>query len=205
MIRLYSDITPNGLRAAIGLEESGLPFEAIRIDTAEGQQHGADFAALNPARAIPVIVDDDGPDRQSISLAQSGAILLYVAEKCGRFLPQDPRRRAHAHQWFMQIATDVTAASSWLFNHATGMPVRHPDNASWLQARLMRTLSVTDQWLAGHEYLADEVSIADFLLFPNFSFRRKLLTETGSFPHLCRWGEAMARRPGVKRGMSIFG
>lgn len=105
----------------------------------------------------------------------------------------------------MQIATDVTSASSWIFNHATAMPVKDPDNSIWLEARLMRAMSVTNAWLAEHEYLADELSIADFLLFPTFSFRRKSLTEAGSLGHLCRWGEAMARRPGVLRGMSIFG
>jgi len=138
-------------------------------------------------------------------LAQSGAIMLYVAEKCGRFMPEHPGRRALANQWFMQIATDVTSASSWIFNHATAMPVQHPDNAAWLEARMMRAMSVTDRWLADHEYLADEVSIADFLLFPTFSFRRKSLAEAGSFGHLRRWGEVMALRPGVQRGMSVFG
>jgi len=205
MIHLYSDATPNGLRASIVLEEAGLPYKAIRVDTSEGQQHSVEFAELNPARAIPVIVDDDGPDGHRFVLAQSGAIVLYVAEKSGRFMPEDPRRRALAYQWFMQIATDVTAASSWIFNHATAMPVKHLDNAAWLEARLMRAMSVTDQWLADHEYLADEISIADFLLFPTFSFRCKSLTEAGSFGHLCRWGEAMARRPGVRCGMRVFG
>jgi GST-like protein len=206
MIHLYSDVTPNGLRASIVLEETGLPYKAIRVNTGEGQQHSAEFAELNPARAIPVIVDEDGPGGRRLVLAQSGAIVLYVAEKSGRFMPEDPRRRALAYQWFMQIATDVTAASSWIFNHATAMPVKHSDNATWLEARLMRAMSVTDRWLTDHEYLADdEVSIADLLLFPTFSFRRKSLTESGSFGHLCRWGEAMACRPGVQRGLRVFG
>lgn len=204
MIRLYSDQTPNGLRATVILEESGLPFVTARVDTERGEQHAQTFAALNPARAIPVIVDDEGPGGQPLMLAQSGAIVLYIAGKCGRFLPQDARRLALMHYWFMQIATDVTAASSWIFNHARGMPVKVPENAAWLEARLARALTETDRWLGEHEYFADELSAADFLLFPTFWFRRAMLEDAGTFPHLCRWGAAMAQRGGVRRGMHLF-
>lgn len=205
MITLHTDTTPNGYRAAIVLEESGLPYEAVRIDTEKGEQRRETFLALNPAGAIPVLVDDDGPGGRPICLPQSGAILLYVAEKCGKFIPRDDRRRAHAYQWFYQVGTDITAASSWLFNHARAMPVKDPKNEQWLQQRLANALAVADRWLGAHEYFADEVSIADFLLYPNFWFRRAAIQAGGSLPNLCRWGEAMAARPGVARGMSLFG
>ncbi|MEO8057008.1 MAG: glutathione S-transferase family protein [Burkholderiales bacterium] len=204
MIHLYSDQTPNGLRAAIVLEESGLPFTPIRIDTGRGEQHSPSFAALNPACAIPVIVDDDGPGREHLILAQSGAIVLYVANKCGRLVPTDPVRRAHMYHWFMQIATDVTAASSWIFNHARGMPIKSTENAAWLEARLARALTETDRWLGQHEYFADELSIADLLLFPTSSFRRKMLVEAGTYPNLCRWGAQVEQRAAVRRGMALF-
>ncbi|MEP7295809.1 MAG: glutathione S-transferase N-terminal domain-containing protein [Burkholderiales bacterium] len=204
MIHLYSDQTPNGLRAAIVLEESGLPFTAIRIDTGRGEQHSPWFAALNLACAIPVIVDDDGPGGERLVLAQSGAILLYVASKCGRLVPTDPARQAHMYHWFMQIATDVTAASSWIFNHARGMPIKTPENAAWLEARLARALAETDRWLGQHEYLADELSIADLLLFPTYSFRREMLMEAGTYSNLCRWGAKIEQRDAVRRGMALF-
>jgi GST-like protein len=204
MIHLYTDRTPNGLRAAIILEESGLPFEAIRVDTERGEQHAPAFAALNPACAIPVLVDEEGPGGQRLVLPQSGAILLYVASKCGRFVPQDPRRHALMNCWFMQIATDVTSASSWIFNHARAMPVQAPQNAAWLDARLARALAQSERWLGEHEYFADEVSVADFLLFPTFSFRRQMLMRSGTCPNLCRWGSLMGLREGVVRGMRVF-
>ncbi|MEP7100576.1 MAG: glutathione S-transferase N-terminal domain-containing protein [Burkholderiales bacterium] len=204
MIHLYSDQTPNGLRAAIVLEESGLPFTTIRIDTGRGEQHSSSFAALNPACAIPVIVDDDGPGEQRLVLAQSGAILLYVASKCGRLVPTDPLRQAHMYHWFMQIATDVTAASSWIFNNARSMPIKAPENAAWLEARLARALADTDRWLGQHEYFADELSIADLLLFPTYAFRRKMLLEAGTYSNLCRWGAKIEQRDAVRRGMALF-
>jgi len=204
MIHLYSDKTPNGLRPAILLEESDLPYTVHRIDTEKGEQHAASFAALNPARAIPVLVDDDGPGGQRIVLPQSGAQLLYIAGKCGRFVPGDARRQALMHCWFMQIATDVTSASSWIFNHARGMPIKAPENVAWLEARLSLVLGETDRWLGEHEYFADELSVADFLLFPTFSFRRKLLAESGRFANLIRWGDQVGLREGVRRGMALF-
>lgn len=205
MLALYTDATPNGLRASVILEEAGLPYVLQRIDTERGAQRTPEFLQINPAGAIPVLVDDDGPGGQPLTLPQSGAIVLYIAEKCGRFVPQDPRRRALALQWFYQVGTDITSASSWIFNHATAMPTRLPENAQWLQARLANALRVADGWLAAHEYFADEVSIADFLLYPNFWFRRAAIEQSGDFPHLLRWGTQMAARPGVVRGMGVFG
>ena len=204
MIHLYSDKTPNGLRGSVMLEESGLAYQVIRIDTQRGDQHAPSFADINPARAIPVLVDDDGPGGDRLVLPQSGAILHYVAEKCGQFVPTDAGRRALMHRWFMQAATDVTSASSWIFNHAQGMPIKTSENQAWLQARLATAFRQVDWWLADHEYLADELSIADFLLYPNFAFRRASLESDGSFRHLCRWGDQMSRRPAVERGMKVF-
>lgn len=203
VIDLYTDRTPNGFRASIILEETGLPYRAHHIDRVKGQQQTPEFLSLNPAGAIPVIVDPEGPGSRRIVLAQSGAIMLYAAEKAGRFLPSDARRRAFAHQWFMQIATDITSASSWLFNHATQMPVTSNENSAWIETRLIKALTVADLWLGEHEYFADELSIADFLFYPNFVFRRANFEATGAFEHLRRWGALIEARPGVQRGMSV--
>ncbi len=202
MLTLYSDATPNGLRASVILEETGLPYELVRIDTEKGDQHTPSFVALNPSAAIPVLVDGAGGD--ALCLPQSGAIVLYAADRSGLFIPRDPGRRAQAYRWFFQVSTDITAASSWLFNHARAMPVKHPENVEWLQARLRRALSIADGWLAQHEYFADEVSVADFMLYPNFAFRRQAIEAAGDMPNLLRWGERMARRPALQRGMKVF-
>jgi GST-like protein len=203
MRTLYSDATPNGFRASVILEETGLPYELVRIDTEKGEQHAPFFVGLNPSAAIPVLVEQT-EGQPALCLPQSGAIVLHAADLSGLFLPQDRARRAQAYRWFFQIATDVTAASSWLFNHARSMPVKHPDNVQWLQARLQRALILADQWLGQHEYFADEVSIADFMLYPNFAFRRQAIEDGGAMPHLLRWGDRMAQRPALQRGMSVF-
>ena len=204
MIHLYGDKTPNGLRPAIMLEETGMTYEAVRIDIERGDQFAAEFTTLNPAQCIPVLVDDEGPQERRLVLPQSGAILQYLAGKSGCFVPKDPWRLVLMQRMFMQVATDVTSASSWLFNHARGMPTKLPENVDWLQKRLARSLHEVDDWLASHDYLADEVSIADFLLYPNFAFRRPMLEADGTYPNLCRWGDRMSRRDGVQRGMRAF-
>lgn len=204
MITIYTDATPNGYRASLILEESGLEYRTVRVDTEKGEQHRESFLGLNPSGAIPVLVDTNGPGGDELCLPQSGAIMLYVAEKCGRFVPLEPRRRAYAYQWFYQIGTDITSASSWIFNHARAMPVKDPKNEAWLQQRLGNALSVADRWLGDHEYFADEVSIADFLLYPNYWFRRSAIEASGGYPNLRRWGETMAKRPALGRGMSVF-
>jgi GST-like protein len=204
MIDLYTDITPNGLRAAVILEEAGLAYRPHRIDTQKGDQHAPSFQRLNAAEAIPVIVDADGPSGQAITITQSGAIILYAARKVGRFIPTDPWRHAQAMQWFMQVATDISSSSSWIFNHATAMPEKSAANVAWMEARLIKAFSMADGWLAEHEYFADELSVTDFLLYPNFAFRRPMLEKAGLCSHLRRWGGMMAARQGVERGMNVF-
>jgi GST-like protein len=100
MIDLYLAPTANGLRASVALEEAGLAYRAHKVDLAKGEQRAPEFLKLNPAGAIPVIVDSDGPGGKPLTLSQSGAIILYVADKCGKFLPKDAARRAIALQWF---------------------------------------------------------------------------------------------------------
>src|SRR5438067_13336755 len=107
MIDLFTSATGNGRRAAVMLEECGLPYKAHKIDLTKGDNKQPQFLKMNPAGAIPVIVDHEGPGGKSIIVSQSGAILLYLAEKTGKFMPKDPAKRAHAYQWFMQAATDV--------------------------------------------------------------------------------------------------
>jgi GST-like protein len=204
MLKLYSDSTPNGLRATVILEETGLPYELVRIDTERGEQSAPDFVALNPAAAIPVLVETDTAGKIDLCLPQSGAIVLFAAERSGRFIPTDAARRTQAYRWFFQVSTDITSASSWLFNHARSMPVKAPENVEWLQTRLGKALAVADKWLAEHDCFADEISIADFMFYPNFWFRRQAIESSGGLSNLLRWGDRMAQRPGVQRGMSAF-
>jgi GST-like protein len=205
VIDLYSAGTANGFRASVALEEAGLSYRVHKIDLAKGEHRGAAFLKLNPAGLIPVIVDQDGPGGKPLTLSQSGAIILYIAEKAGKFLPKDAARRAIALQWFMQGATDVAATSGAIFRLENSVPEKTPSSIDYFKQRLLGFLSVCDAQLAARDYLADELSVADLMLYPNFALRKSLVDQAGGFANLQRWGAAMASRPAVQKGMKVLG
>jgi GST-like protein len=202
MIELYFAPTANGQRACVALEETGLAYRLHKVDLAKGEQRSAQFLRLNPAGLIPVIVDSDGPGGKPLVLTQSAAIMLYCAEKSGKFLPQDAGRRALAMQWFMQAASDISGTSGTIFRLENTAPEKSAGNVEYFRKRLLAFFSVCDQALEGRDYLAGELSVADLLLYPNFAARKALLDQAGGFGNLQRWGAAMAARPGVARGMN---
>jgi len=204
MIDLYMAGTSNGFRAAVALEECGLPYRLTKLDLMKGEHRKPQYLALNPAGLIPAIVDPDGPGGKPIVLSQSGAILLYCAGKAGRFIPVDPARRAAAMQWFMQAASDVAGAGTMIFWYGMAAPDKTPANAQWLEQRFVNTFKVVDHHLAERDYLADEISVADLLLYPNFATRKALLEKAGGLDHLYRWGAMMAARPGIDRAMRVL-
>lgn len=202
MIDFYSANSSNGQRVAVMLEECALPYTLHRIDLMSGEQHRPEFLRINPAAAIPAIVDRDGPGGQPLTLTQSGAIMVYLAEKAGRFLPADPVRRAFAFQWLMQALSDVAATGSAIFLLGTFAPEKSSANVRWFEERFVKFVRDADRWLATREYLADELSIADFALYPAVNVRRALVDAAGDLPHLVRWMAAVGARPGVARGVA---
>ena len=202
MIDLYFAGTANGLRASVALEETGLAYRLHKVDLAKGEQRTAEFLKLNPAGLIPVIVDSDGPGGKPFTLAQSGAILLYCAEKSGKFLPKDAARRAIAMQWVMQAASDIAGTSGAIFRLEVSAPEKSAANVEYFKKRLLGFFSVCDRALEGREFLVDELSVADLMLYPNFATRKQLVDQAGGFQNLQRWGAAMAGRQGVARGMN---
>lgn len=202
MIDLYYGATGNGQRAAIALEETGLAYRLHKLDLAKGEQRSADFLRINPAGLIPAIVDSDGPGGKPLTLAQSGAIVLYCAEKSGKFLPKDAATRAIAMQWFMQAATDIAGSSATIFRLEVTAPEKNPAITDYFKKRLRDFFSVCDKALADRSFLAGDISVADLMLYPNFAARKALIDQAGGFEHLQRWGAAMAARPGVARGMN---
>ena len=200
-VELYAANSSNSQRAAIMLEECGIPYRVRAVDLAGGEQRGDAFLAVNPAGAVPVMVDPAGPDGKPLTLAQSGAILLYLATKSGRFLPQDPALRAAAFQWFMFATTDLAMMSTMVFLESSVLPGRSPANVEFFEKRIARYYAVADARLAGRGYLADELSIADFALYPVVRVRGRL-ADASTTPHLVRWAEALGRREGVARGMA---
>lgn len=205
MIDLYLAGTANGLRAAVAMAECGLEFRAHKIDLTQGQQRTPEFLGMNPAGQIPVMIDHDTPGGR-ITLAQSGAIILYAAEKSGRFLPQDPVRRAAALQWFMLGATDIAAASGAIFQLEMVVQEKSEAITQHFRKRLLRFFGLCDAQLAtGHEYFAGEASVADFMIYPNYFARKALIDEAGGLTSLHAWGARMAARAGVQKGMNPFG
>lgn len=201
MIDFYTFQTSNGHRVALMLEECELPYRVHWVDLMKGEQRKPDYLALNPAGAIPTIVDSDGPGGKPLTLAQSGAILLYLAQKTGRYLPSDPARRALAWQWLMFAVTDCMGATAGIFFETALLPEKAPANLKWYEERLLRFFRVADGRLAGRDWLADEISIADFALYPIYALRKALVDAAGNLPNLTRWGGTLAERPAVQRAL----
>ena len=202
MIDLYAASSSNSQRVAIMLEECGLQYLVHRIDLGKDEHRSEQFLALNPAGAVPVIVDPVGPGGGSLTLSQSGAILLYFAMKTGRFFPKDPALRALAFQWFMFAATDCASFSTMIFLNNAVLPERSAANAGYCEERMTRYFTLADAQLDRHRYLADELSIADFALYPIVRVRYGLVERARNLTHLVRWADELAARPGVARGMA---
>ena len=204
MIDLYSANTSNGQRAAIILEECALTYRLHKLDIIAGEQRTPEFLAINPVGAIPFIVDSDGPGGMPLTLAQSCAIILYASEKTGKFMPRNFAGRALAWQWLMQAATDVAAASANVFYNAVLMPEKSEANGKFFLDRVVRYFGDCDRQLGSHDYLAGELSVADFALYPVYAVRKKILDEAAALPNLARWGAQMAARPGVQKGLQAL-
>jgi GST-like protein len=202
MIDLYMWGTANGLRAAVALAETGLKHRVHKVDLGKGEQKRPEFLRLNPAGQIPVIVDQDGPGGRPLTLAQSGAIVVYACEKAGKFIPTDGVRRAMAAQWFLCTASDIAGTSGAVFLLETAVPEKSAANVDFLKNRLVNYFRNVDRHLAGRSFLADEISFADLALYPNYALRKPMLDAAGGMDNLARWGERMAARPGVQQGMS---
>lgn len=205
MIDLYTASTGNGRRATIALEECGLPYRVHRLDLAKGEAKTPEFLKINPAGAIPAIVDPDGPGGKPIMLAQSGAILLYCAEKSGRLIPKDASKRAEAYQWFMQATTDIAPTSSNIFYISTHVPVKDPANTAYFEQKLIGLFGVVDKQLQGRDYIAGECSIADIALYPVAAGRKALLDAAPGLANVKAWAARMAARPAVAKAIAANG
>ena len=201
MIDFYAWQTSNCQRALIMLEECGLAYRLHKVDLFKGEQQEPAFLQINPAGAVPALVDAEGPGGAPLTLAQSGAIELYIAEKAGKFLAHDPVRRAHTLQWLMFAVTDCAPASMAMFLLTMMAPEKSPANVAFFEQRLLRHLRVAEARLAGRDWLADELSVADFALYPVYATRKAIVDAAGDLPNLTRWGAALAARPAVAKAM----
>lgn len=201
MIDLYVAATSNGQRAAIALEEAGLSYRAHKINLAVGEQRTPEYLKINPAGMIPAMVDTDAAGGAPLTVTQSGAILLYAAEKSGKLLPRDAARRASAHQWVMFACSDCAGSSSGIFVLSNMAPEKSAANVEYFEQRLLRFWRIADAQLATRQFLVDEFSVADIALYPIYAARKALADKAGDLPNLTRWGAVIAQRAAVQRGM----
>jgi GST-like protein len=200
MIDLYAAGTSNGMRARIALEECGLPYTFHPIALDKGEHKTAAFLAMNPNGQIPVIVDRDGPGGKPLTLSQSTAILIYCAEKSGKFMPQNGMARAAMLQALMNASTDVTPIFGAYFALVRSKDP-HAPSVQVFKDRLRGLFKVWDDQLGARKYCAgDEVTIADFSLYAGYARMMALAPDiVAGFANVARWGQDMAARPAIQR------
>ena len=204
MIDLYTWATPNGRKVSIMLEEVGLPYMVHPVNIGQGEQFAPEFLAINPNGKIPAIVDPDGPYGGPLSLFESGAILIYLAEKTGRLLPQDARARAVTLQWLMFQMGGVGPMFGQAFHFVKFAPEPVPYGIKRYTDEMHRLLGVLDKRLLEAEYLAGiDYTIADVATYPWVAATARLDVDLDHYPNLRRWVTAIAARPAVEKGMAV--
>ena len=205
MITLYTWGTPNGRKVSIMLEECALPYRVHPIDIMKGAQFSPEFMAINPNGKIPAIEDDKGPDGQPFKLFESGAILFYLAEKTGQFLPADARGKYEAMQWLMFQMGGVGPILGQTHHFLRFAPEVVPYAIKRYSDETARLYGVLDRRLGEAAYLAGEYSIADIATFPWVDRHEFHKIDLASYANVRRWYEAIKARPAVQRGMAIPG
>ncbi|MBI5334313.1 MAG: glutathione S-transferase N-terminal domain-containing protein [Burkholderiales bacterium] len=205
MITVYSWPTPNGHKVHIMLEECGLPYRVVPVDIGRGEQFAPDFLAISPNNKIPAIVDEDGPDGQPISLFESGAILLYLAGKTGRFLPESTRGKYEVLQWLMFQMGSVGP----MLGQAHHFRVYAPQKIDYAVERYTnearRLYGVMNKRLAQSSYIAGgSYTIADMAIFPWLRSWQNQGIDWNDYPHLKGWFDEIAARPAVQRGVEVL-
>jgi len=202
MIELYTAGTPNGRKVSIMLEELGLPYNVHPLNLGKNEQKAAEFLAINPNGRIPAIIDTDGPGGAPLSIFESGAIMIYLAEKTGQLIPRDPVRRVEAITWLMfQMAGTgpMFGQLGWFMRNAA-------DNQQGIKRytdESVRLAGVLDHRVGEAEYLAREYSIADIANYTWAAVLPFFKIGLEPMPNLRRWLEAVGARPAVKRGLKI--
>jgi len=204
MIDLYAAGTSNGMRARIGLEECGLAYNFHPIDLAKGEQKSSSFLAMNPNGQIPVIVDSDGPGGKPVTISQSVAVLLYCAEKSGKFLPKDPAARPVFWQSLASAASDMSGMVTAIFTLSRNKD-QHGPAIEVFKSMWKNYMNVWDGTLGRRRYCAgEEITVADFALYGVVGRMRSTqpaLLE--GFANVARWADAMAARPAVQRAVKF--
>jgi len=203
LIDLYTWSTPNGRKVSIMLEELALPYNVHPIDIGKGDQFKPEFVAINPNSKIPAIVDGEGPEGKPYALFESGAILLYLADKSGRFLPEAKARRFEVLQWLMFQMGGVGPMFGQVHHFVRSAPEPVPYAIERYSKETRRLYAVLDRHLATREWLGSDYSVADIATYPWVARHEWHKVDLGDFPNVKRWFDAIGARPAVQRGMKV--
>ena len=206
MIDLYYAPTPNGWKISIMLEEAGMEYKVIPVNLGAGDQFKPEFLKISPNNRMPVIVDSEGPGGEEISVFESGAILMYLGEKSGKFFPQSDKERIKVLEWlFWQIGGlgPMAGQVSHFVNYAPNFPGDHSYSEKRYKNEYDRLLGVMNMVLEERDFLAGEYSIADMASFPWVTAYKRYEVDLDSFKNVRRWFDEIKSRPAVRKGMDV--
>ena len=205
MIEVYTWPTPNGHKVHVMLEECGLPYRAIPVNIGNGDQFNPEFLAISPNNKVPAIIDPDGPDGKPISLFESGAILLYLAAKTGRFMPESVRAKYDVLQWLMFQMGGVGPMLGQAHHFRIYAPEKLPYAVDRYTNEAKRLYSVMNKRLGHCRYIGGpDYSIADIAVFPWLRSWKNQGIDWNDHPHLKGWFDEVAARPAVQRGCEVL-
>ena len=204
MIDLYTWPTPNGHKLHIMLEEVGLAYKVIPVDIGAGDQFDPDFLKISPNNKMPAMVDHDGPDGAPYPMFESGAMLMYLAEKTGRFMPRETAARYRVVQWLMFQMGHIGPMLGQTHHFRDYAPEKIPYAIERYTNEAARLYKVCEVRLASAAYLADDYSIADMAVFPWVRSAERKGLDFADYPNVKRWVDAIDARPAVQRGLAVL-
>ena len=205
MIDLYSWATPNGHKIHIMLEETGLPYRVHPVDIGAGDQFKPDFLKISPNNKMPAMIDSDGPGGKPMSMFESGAMLLYLASKTGKFLPEDIRDRWSTLQWLMFQMGGVGPMLGQAHHFLIYAPEKIPYAMERYSKEANRLYGVMDRRLAESKFIAcGEYTIADMAIMPWLRYPDRQGVDIADYPHVKKWFDGIAARPAVQRGLQVL-
>jgi GST-like protein len=199
MIDLYTFTTPNGRKASIMLEEVSLPYNVHKIDITKNEQFTPEYIAINPNSKIPAIIDQD----TGITVFESGAILIYLAEKTGKFLPTEQKQRYQVLEWLMLQMGSVGPMFGQLNHFKKFAPEKIEYAIARYEKETLRLYGVLDKQLADNQFICGDYSIADIATYPWVAIYEFQGLTLDNYPNLKRWVEMLQERPEVQRGMAV--
>jgi GST-like protein len=202
MIDFYYWPTPNGWKVAIMLEECGLLYRMIPVNIGRGDQFKPEFLAISPNNRMPAIVDHDAADGP-LSVFESGAILIHLAERSGRFLPQGGRARTEMLEWLFWQTGNLGPAAGQLSHFVNYAPGEHPYSKKRHADEYNRCLGVLERRLEGREFILGDYSIVDMMCWPWVLIAKPLGQTLDEFPNVARWRQTIKERPAVQRGVDL--